>query len=167
MKQLTMDPLTEKAKHSLPLDNNEVVVKLANGMTLRSGVNDPESEFVLTAGDYVRLCYADGSQRSRWEAAQWEQDPAGVMAAIMVAAANSELALINKEVVVQMADGSTLRSGAYESRCGGPAAGEYVRLCEVDGDECAYWDSSEWAADPALVMGAIINSASGLRIVEA
>jgi hypothetical protein len=43
-------------------------------------------------------------------------------------------------------------------------SGEYVRLCDEHGEEILYWDQEEWAADPALVMGAIINSAAGFRV---
>ncbi len=69
--------------------------------------------------------------------------------------------LLNKdgEVVVTLADGWTLRSGDDHFTSGG-----YVRLCRPDGSEYMQWDSAEWEADPALVMGAIINSAAGLRI---
>jgi hypothetical protein len=71
--------------------------------------------------------------------------------------------LINEdgEVVVQLADGCSLRSGVYEG--GTFTSGEYVRLCDSDGKEILYWDHQEWADDPVLVMGAIINSAAGLR----
>lgn len=69
--------------------------------------------------------------------------------------------MIDGEVVVHLADGWTLRSGVY-----GPdspfTSGDYVRLVTPNGEESLYWDSEEWANDPALVMGAIINSASGL-----
>lgn len=71
----------------------------------------------------------------------------------------------NGEVVVHLADGWSLRSGVY--RPDDPHAltsGEYVRLCCPDGSEHLYWDQDEWATDPALVMGAIINSAAGLRV---
>ena len=63
------------------------------------------------------------------------------------------------EVVVNLADGWTLRSGSAEL-----TSGDYVRLCTPQGDEYAYWDKEEWRSDPALVMGAIINSAAGLRM---
>lgn len=43
-------------------------------------------------------------------------------------------------------------------------SGEYVRLCNPDGNEQMYWHYDEWQNDPILVMGAIINMASGLRI---
>lgn len=69
------------------------------------------------------------------------------------------------EVVVRLADGWTLRSGVYDPN--DPAAltsGEYVRLVDPQGDEYAYWDQDEWATDPALVMGAIVNAAAGLRL---
>lgn len=70
-------------------------------------------------------------------------------------------ALLNEdgEVVVELANGCTLRSGGETF-----TSGEYVRLCEPDGSEYCYWDQEEWATDPALVMGAIINAAAGLRL---
>jgi len=67
----------------------------------------------------------------------------------------------NGEVRVQLADGWTLRSGVYEG--GELTSGEYVRLCDPNGAEYLYWDQEEWRADPALVMGAIINASAGLR----
>lgn len=75
-----------------------------------------------------------------------------------------KLTLVNNEVVVNLADGWTLRSGVYEpAKPGAFTSGEYVRLCRPDGKEHLYWDQEEWATDPALVMGAIINSAAGYR----
>lgn len=67
----------------------------------------------------------------------------------------------NGEVVLQLANGCTLRSGGIEY-----ISGEYIRLCEPDGTEYAYWDQAEWRDDPALVMGAIINTAAGLRLIS-
>jgi len=64
-----------------------------------------------------------------------------------------------EEVIVRLADGCTLCSGS-ENRI----AGDYVRLCDPDGEEIAYWDHLEWQEDPILVMGAIIQSAAGVRI---
>lgn len=63
------------------------------------------------------------------------------------------------EVVVQLANGFSLRSGAYEASSGF-LSGEYVRLCNPEGEEVLYWDQDEWTHDPALVMGAIINAAA-------
>lgn len=70
-------------------------------------------------------------------------------------------ALLNEdgEVVVKLADGWTLRSGAKHF-----TSGEYVRLVDPEGSESLYWDHAEWQEDPVLVMGAIINSAAGLRL---
>lgn len=69
------------------------------------------------------------------------------------------------EVVDDLANGWTLRSGVYNpSAPGALTSGEYVRLCRPDGTEETYWVQEEWAADPALVMGAIINSAAGLHV---
>jgi hypothetical protein len=71
--------------------------------------------------------------------------------------------LLNREgeVVVRLADGWSLRSGATELT--GLTSGEYVRLCDPEGVEFLYWDQDEWRLDPALVMGAIINAAAGYR----
>jgi hypothetical protein len=69
------------------------------------------------------------------------------------------------EVVVLLANGCTLRSGVYDPQSDASfISGEYVRLCDPLGIEILFWDQEEWATDPALVMGAIINSAAGLRI---
>jgi hypothetical protein len=72
---------------------------------------------------------------------------------------------VNGEVVAWLADGWSLRSGVYNpSDPDALTSGEYVRLVQPDGSEYLYWDQEEWATDPALVMGAIINSAAGLRV---
>jgi len=77
----------------------------------------------------------------------------------------AELLNADGEVVVQLANGWTLRSGVYDRDYpGARLSGEYVRLCTPDGAEHLYWDQEEWRADPGLVMGAIINSAAGLRL---
>lgn len=65
------------------------------------------------------------------------------------------------EVVVELVDGWTLRSGCSSDDF---TSGEWVRLCEPNGAEHLYWSSDEWEIDPILVMGAIINSAAGLRV---
>jgi hypothetical protein len=71
----------------------------------------------------------------------------------------------NGEVVVKLVDGWTLRSGVYDQdHPNALISGEYVRLVDPDGTEYAYWDEKEWRTDPVLVMGAIINSAAGLRL---
>lgn len=67
-----------------------------------------------------------------------------------------------QEVIVQLADGRTLRSGLYDPNDTSLTSGEYVRICDADGDETDYWDQDEWASDPALVMGAIINRAANV-----
>ena len=71
----------------------------------------------------------------------------------------------NGEVIVALKDGWSLRSGVYNpSDPGAFTSGEYVRLVDKNGAEYLYWDQEEWADDPALVMGAIINAAAGHRI---
>lgn len=68
---------------------------------------------------------------------------------------------MENEVVVNLADGCTLRSA---DPSGDFSCGDYVRLCDRKGREVVYWDHNEWEADPVLVMGAIINSAAGERL---
>jgi len=71
------------------------------------------------------------------------------------------------EIIVPLADGWSLRSGVYDPT--DPEAftcGEYVRLVRPDGSEYLYWDQAEWRDDPALVMGAILNAASGYRPMD-
>lgn len=59
------------------------------------------------------------------------------------------------EVVLQLENGYSLRSGATDL-----VSGEWVRLVDPEDREVLYWDQEEWATDPALVMGAIINAAA-------
>lgn len=64
------------------------------------------------------------------------------------------------EVVLVLASAWTLRSGVAEPDDGDSfTSGEYVRLCRPDGTEHLAWDQQEWADDPVLVMGAILNAA--------
>lgn len=72
-------------------DADEIIVKLADGCTLRSGVDDPDAEGALTAGDYVRLCGPDGKEIQFWSKDEWQADPALVMGAIMIAASGNRL----------------------------------------------------------------------------
>ena len=71
--------------------DDEIIVKLADGCTLRSGVDDPDAEGALTAGDYVRLCGPDGEEIHFWSKDEWQTDPSLVMGAIMIAAAGNRL----------------------------------------------------------------------------
>jgi hypothetical protein len=73
---------------------------------------------------------------------------------------------MNDEIVVELANGWTLRSGVYDPATSPFTCGEYVRLVRPDGIEHLYWDQEEWRTDPALVMGAIINSAAGYAIEQ-
>lgn len=72
-------------------DADEIIVKLADGCTLRSGADDPDAEGALTAGDYVRLCGPDGEEIHYWSKDEWQADPALVMGAIMIATAGNRL----------------------------------------------------------------------------
>ncbi len=70
-------------------------------------------------------------------------------------------------VVVKLADGWELRSGVYEAdEERALTCGEWVSMHRPDGHEYAYWDAREWRDEPALVMGAIINSAAGYRVLD-
>ena len=147
---------------------------LADGWSLRSGVHDPDRDGARLSGEYLRLCRPDGSEFVRRDSTEWECDPVGVMSALMSAAAGLRMgegsafedALLASEgeVVVALADGWSLRSGVYASESLATTSGEYVRLCDPDGSEYLYYDSSEWECDPVGVMGALINSAAGLRM---
>lgn len=66
----------------------------------------------------------------------------------------------DNEVVVHLPGGWTMRSGSHD---GGTVSGEYVRVCRPDGSDYVYYDKQEWADDPAIVMGAIMNIAAGFR----
>lgn len=60
------------------------------------------------------------------------------------------------EFVVELANGNTIRTSTYADD---PSGASYVRVCNPEGDEFAYWTSSEWAEDPKLVMGALLAAA--------
>lgn len=61
----------------------------------------------------------------------------------------------NGEIVVQLANGCSLRSADDKRLAGG-----YVRLVDPNGVELQYWDKAEWERDPVLVMGAILCAAA-------
>ena len=66
----------------------------------------------------------------------------------------------HQEVLLPLANGWSLVSGVYNPAPDSFTCGEYVRLVDEGGHEVLYWDSEEWATDPVLVMGAIINAAA-------
>jgi hypothetical protein len=59
----------------------EVIIRLTNGWTLRSGGESRAS------GEYVRLCTPHGGEHLYWSSDEWRQDPVVVMGAIINAAA--------------------------------------------------------------------------------
>lgn len=133
--------------------NEETIVRLANGCTLRSGSS------LLRAGDYVRFCDEAGETKGRWDWTSWARKPGTAVMQILETAAagakNLPLVFENDELVVALADGSSIR--AFKN-------GTYARVCEADGDEVLYYDVAEWASDPKQVMGALLNCAAGSRI---
>ena len=62
-------------------DENEVVVQLVDGWSLRS------SSGTLMSGDYVRLCDTAGVEVLYWDRTEWMEDPELVMGAILNTAA--------------------------------------------------------------------------------
>lgn len=68
---------------------------------------------------------------------------------------------MENEILVELANGYSLRSGSEEYH-----AGDYVRLCNEIGEEIAYWDHLEWQEEPVEVMGAILVAASRGGIQE-
>jgi len=74
--------------------------------------------------------------------------------------------VIDNEVVVKLADGWSIRSGVYKpDEEGALTSGEYIRLVDPEGVEYLYYDQAEWEPnnEGALVMGAFLNAAAGLR----
>lgn len=70
---------------------------------------------------------------------------------------------VDTEVTVQLACGWTLRSGVFDLKDPNAlVSGEYVRLCRPDGTESLFWAAEEWRDEPALVMGAIMNTAAAV-----
>jgi hypothetical protein len=67
--------------------DNEVIVKLADGWTIRSGVYKPDDPEATISGEYVRLCDPEGAEYLYYDQAEWEEDPATVMGAFINAAA--------------------------------------------------------------------------------
>jgi hypothetical protein len=65
------------------LIDDEIVVRLADGWTIRSGSSDPD----YTCGEYVRICRPDGSEYLYEDNAEWRDDPVLVMGAVIMAAA--------------------------------------------------------------------------------
>jgi hypothetical protein len=110
----------------------------------------------------------EGHMNTPWtiDGARWEIHPdaeIGDTYANLVIPHVSRLARFDgDETVVALADGCTLRSGAPD--LDHLVSGQYVRLCDPDGTEVVYYDEAEWAEDPALVMGALLNAAAGVRL---
>lgn len=82
---------------------SETVLTLSNGWSLRSD-----------AGDNVRLCEPDGSERLYWDSNEWHEDPVGVMAAIFDAATSvvttEQLAELREEMLAEGTEFSTCES---------------------------------------------------------
>jgi hypothetical protein len=70
----------------------EVIAKLADNWTLRSGVYDEDDEGALISGEYVRLCMPNGDEYAYWDQSEWRDDPALVMGAIINASAGLRMA---------------------------------------------------------------------------
>ena len=70
---------------------------------------------------------------------------------------------MKEETIIELADGSTIRTDTYEDN---PAGSSYVRVCDPNGTEVAYGVSDEWQEEPELVMGAFLGAAKGGRIVS-
>ena len=62
------------------------------------------------------------------------------------------------ECVIELASGRTIRTDSYADS---PEGSTYVRICDQDGTEAAYWTSDEWREEPGEVMGAILGAAKG------
>ena len=60
------------------------------------------------------------------------------------------------ECIIQLFNGYSIRT---DSSADNPDGSSYVRVCDQNGEEIAYWSCDEWAEDPQLVMGAILGAA--------
>lgn len=67
------------------------------------------------------------------------------------------------ECVLTLDNGMTLRTDTYADH---PAGASYVRVCDPDGNEVAYWTYTEWQEDPQLVMGAIFGAAAHVEVAD-
>jgi hypothetical protein len=67
------------------------------------------------------------------------------------------------EYVVALANGKTIRTDSYAANAGGSS---YVRVCNRDGEEIAYWIHNEWESEPELVMGAILGACGPCELVR-
>jgi hypothetical protein len=63
---------------------------------------------------------------------------------------------MSDECIIELKNGNTIRTDSFDLH---PAGSSFVRVCDSDGAEIAYWVSEEWAEDPQLVMGAIMGAA--------
>ena len=59
---------------------NEIIVHLANGNTIRSEGDDH------LAGAYVRICDPNGTELFYWDKLEWAESPEEVMGAILISA---------------------------------------------------------------------------------
>ena len=64
-----------------------------------------------------------------------------------------------KEIIIELKNGNSIRSSSETFE-----AGDYVQVCDPEGNEIAYWESGEWQEEPENVMGAILMAASGKTI---
>lgn len=62
------------------------------------------------------------------------------------------------ECVLTLNNGNTIRTDTYQNH---PVGASYVRVCDPNGDQIAYWVCDEWQEAPEEVMGAIIGAANG------
>ena len=61
-------------------------------------------------------------------------------------------------IVINKENGNQLRTQPY------PAEVDYVRVCNSEGEEIAYWTMDEVIEDPADVLGAMMGALIGGRL---
>lgn len=66
------------------------------------------------------------------------------------------------EIIIPLRNGGTIRCGTGEF----DAHGSYIRICDLEGIELAYWDKEEWKEEPEQVIGDIFRLASIPTIEE-
>lgn len=60
------------------------------------------------------------------------------------------------ECVIELLNGFSIRT---DSASDNPEGSSFVRVCDRNGNEVAYWTSDEWRESPEEVMGAILGAA--------
>jgi hypothetical protein len=118
------------------------------------------------AGCHVlRSVSADGIEALSTSEA-WETDPTGELTRLLdILSGGRPQDLFSEygwETALSASSSRALHVQASAQPAAENVAVNYVRVCERDGEEIAYWSSDEWAEDPQLVIGALVGALEGI-----